>query len=135
LLPVVTEYAALKQVQQVEACWSLDLAAERWRTYEIHMGQTRVVEPCEALLWTIGPDGQPRPEGARSPNGQIWGTYLHGLFESPQVRSTLTQLAGIHSHDPSQLSWQDHRQRLYDRMADLLEASLTLDDLWRYLEE
>lgn len=135
LLPVVTEYAALKQVQQVEACWSLDPAADRWRTYEIHMGQTRVVEPCEALLWTIGPDGQPRPEGARSPNGQIWGTYLHGLFESPQVRSTLTQLAGIHSHDPSQLSWQDHRQRLYDRMADLLEASLTLDDLWRYLEE
>jgi adenosylcobyric acid synthase len=135
LLPVVTEYAALKQVQQVEACWSLDLTAERWRTYEIHMGQTRVVEPCETLLWTIGPDGQPRPEGARSPNGRIWGTYLHGLFESPQVRSTLTQLAGIHSHDPSQLSWQDHRQRLYDRMADLLETSLTLDRLWRYLEE
>jgi len=136
LLPVVTDYGALKTVQQVEAQWTIagETVADRWQTYEIHMGQTRSLDPCEPLLWITQPDGRSAPEGVRSANGRVWGTYLHGLFESRLLRQSLTRLAGIDQHSPNPLSWRQHRQELYDRMADLLETSLTLDRLRTYLE-
>lgn len=145
LLPVVTDYGALKTVQQVEAQWPIDgeavageavageAVADRWQAYEIHMGQTRSLSACDPLLWITPPNGTPCPEGVRSANGRIWGTYLHGLFESRLLRQSLTRLAGIDQHQPNPLSWQQHRQQLYDQMADLLEASLTLDRLCDYL--
>ncbi|XGV86721.1 MAG: cobyric acid synthase [Limnothrix sp. BL-A-16] len=143
LLPVETDYFPQKTVRQVTAHWPSPAGAtpphdipqvDRWQAYEIHMGQTRPIAPCDRLL-TLEPIGQPpEPEGARSAQGYIWGTYVHGLFESAAVRQTLTHLAGITTHRPNPQSWQQHRQQLYDRMADLLETSLTLDRLCDYLE-
>ncbi len=138
-----TDYFPQKTVRQVTAHWPNQAGAtsqheipqlDRWQAYEIHMGQTRSIAPCDPLL-TLEPIGQPpEPEGARSAKGCVWGTYVHGLFESAAVRQTLTRLAGITTHHPNPQSWQQHRQQLYDRMADLLETSLTLDRLCDYLE-
>lgn len=48
--------------------------------YEIHHGQT--TSRHEPLLITS--TGQ--PDGACSPDGRIWGTYLHGIFENDAWR-------------------------------------------------
>jgi adenosylcobyric acid synthase len=127
LLPAVTTFAATKSLQQVEAIWQGD----RWMTYEIHMGQTRAIAPVESLL-QLAINGQVRSEGLRQ--GKVWGTYLHGLFESAGVRQALVEQAGIQNYRASTLRWSDHQRALYDRMADLLDAHLDLDPLRRHLD-
>jgi adenosylcobyric acid synthase len=64
----------------------------------------------------------------------VWGSYLHGLFESAAVRQALTRLANIPEHQPASTTWQDHQQKLYNGMADLLEAHLDLTAIHRYLD-
>jgi adenosylcobyric acid synthase len=44
-------------------------------------------------VWHI--DG--RPEGARSPDDQIMGTYVHGLFDQPSACAALLRWAGLDS--------------------------------------
>ena len=58
--------------------------------YEIHMGTSTgaaLARPAFSI------DG--RPEGAVSADGQILGTYLHGLFDTPQACSALLRWAGL----------------------------------------
>jgi len=127
LLPVETSFARGKEVRQVEASWD----EERWPAYEIHMGRTRPTIECAPLLRVRNGDGW-HGEGVRS--GVVWGTYLHGLFESAAVRRDLAQAAGITGHQASPTPWRAHLQSIYDGMADLLEQHLNLEPLWRYVE-
>jgi adenosylcobyric acid synthase len=127
LLPVETSYMKRKEVRQVDALW----ADESWTAYEIHMGQTRRTSECDCLL-KIRNGSEPRGEGARL--GNVWGTYLHGLFESPGVRQTVAHSAGLHKHCASAIPWRARLQEIYAGMADLLEEYLNLDPVWRYVE-
>jgi len=124
LLPLRTHYEQEKCVQQVTARWQ----HTEWQAYEIHMGQTEFSETITPLL--IADD---RPEGIQC--GHIWGTYLHGLFEAPDVRRSLARLARIDSHQAPDQNWQKHKQSVYSQMADMLEEYLNLDSVFAYLDD
>ena len=69
-----------------------------------------------------------RDGGARSADDQILGTYLHGLFDTPEASGALLRWAGLHSDhtvDTSAL-----REASLDRIADatqpLLDALVAL---------
>ena len=128
LLPVATRFADRKEVRQVRASWQ----GAQWDAYEIHMGRTQPTGPVEPLL-EVGCEGQVRGEGVRC--GSVWGTYLHGLFESGPVREALAQEAGLAGHELARMPWREHLQGVYDGMADLLEEHLNLESLWRYVED
>jgi len=137
LLPISTEFMPTKQVRQVQAIWKSAQAFDQWMTYEIHMGITKLINvseslPIEPLLQVQGDRLEIDDEGLKG--DRVWGSYLHGLFESAAVRQALTQLANISGHQPAQISWQDHQQNLYNQMADLLEAHLDLTAVCRYLD-
>ncbi len=137
LLPVTTEFLPIKQVRQVQAVWGEE--SDSWMAYEIHMGHTELVSDD----WDIQPllkiQYQDRSgdrtnfhwEGWRSQ--RVWGTYLHGLFESSLVRQELAQMANISNYQVSNLNWQSQQQKLYNHMAELLEAHLDLNPIRRYL--
>lgn len=130
LLPAITTFAATKSLQQVEAAWGSD----RWMTYEIHMGETQAIAPMDSSvepLLHIEGNGQRRAEGLR--RGSVWGTYLHGLFESATVRQALIDLTRITTYQASNRPWAEHQRLLYDRMADCLETYLDLDPIRRDL--
>ena len=57
--------------------------------YEIHIGET--TGPDCAQAWLRIDD---RGEGAASPNGQIKGCYLHGLFSADSFRKSFLQSLG-----------------------------------------
>jgi adenosylcobyric acid synthase len=57
-----------------------------------------------------------RREGARSPDDQILGTYLHGLFDAPQALAALLQWAGLANAAPVDLA--QLREQSLDRIAD-----------------
>lgn len=120
LLPVTTTMERAKTTRRVTARWLPD--GPPFEAYEIHMGRTEPNGPGRPLLAVDG-----RPEGLASPDGRVWGTYLHGLFDSGHGRRRVLDWArGITPMMPA-LDPPDSsggRQRAYDRLADALEAAL-----------
>jgi len=57
-----------------------------------------------------------RPEGACSADGQILGTYLHGLFDHPDAGAALLRWAGAHSEH--RVDTTALRETSLDRIAD-----------------
>jgi adenosylcobyric acid synthase len=93
LLPLVTQFAADKTVTQTSAQWGhvhgvwSALSGVRLTGYEIHHGQTQghsVMLAAGAVLHEVIP-GLAWQNG----DGQVLGTYLHGLFECPAVLQAL----------------------------------------------
>ena len=86
LLPVYTELHHEKQTVQVQANPLMPGVsdAEMVRGYEIHVGLTsrRQGGPCFRIL----DEGGDREDGAVSPDGLVWGTYIHGVFDDPSFR-------------------------------------------------
>ena len=90
LLDMDTELGEHKHLAQVSGhCAFADAAVEG---YEIHMGVSQG-DAMRIPAFLIGD----RPEGARSPDGQVLGSYLHGMFDSPQACAALLRWAGIDS--------------------------------------
>ncbi|MGI4721690.1 MAG: cobyric acid synthase [Janthinobacterium lividum] len=118
LLEVDTELAREKRLAQVEAPAVLaDGEQVTLRGYEIHMGAS-AGPACALPAFLI--DG--RPEGARSGDGQVLGTYLHGVFDHPSACTALLRWAGLRSElaaDPAEL-----REASLDRIADATQPVL-----------
>ncbi|MGD1849262.1 MAG: hypothetical protein ACFCBU_01185 [Cyanophyceae cyanobacterium] len=137
LLPMVTRFTATKSVTQTQACITNNSESDTWNTYEIHMGQTQfhshltADETGDGLVKVVDKNGDRRDEGVEL--NHIWGTYLHGLFESGIMREKLTNLAKIHRHQRGAIPWSTHQQKLYDTMAILLENHLDLEPIRQYL--
>jgi adenosylcobyric acid synthase len=85
-LPVVTEFEARKQTVRVRGV-SLRSGVEI-TGYEIHMGHTTLAENLQPLFTIRDEHGNSaeRNEGCVSVDGLVWGTYIHGLFDSATFR-------------------------------------------------
>jgi adenosylcobyric acid synthase len=94
LLDVETTMRPVKDTHQADAL--LLAAGERLAPgsarqlygYEIHMGETAVgpgAEPFATIIRRSGGEVEV-PDGAVSPNGRVFGTYLHGIFDNDAFR-------------------------------------------------
>ncbi len=127
LLPVRTTFAAKKIVRRVTAQWEGRL----WTAYEIHMGRTEIAAGSEALQTVTDANDATRREGVR--RGNVWGTYLHGWFEVPEVRRSVAAAAGIAGHRAQPVPWVERRQAVYAQMAEHVTAHVNLEPVRRYL--
>jgi adenosylcobyric acid synthase len=61
--------------------------------YEIHQGRTMAIGPDRPALRVIGRNGNAHAgiDGYAAEDGLVSGCYLHGLFESPEVRGAFIQ--------------------------------------------
>ena len=105
--------------------------------YEIHMGETTLGSRARALMRLSARSGTAADleEGAVSPDGRVWGTYLHGFFDEGGVRRSL--LEGLRRRRGLNFSPQGVFFELdaeLDRLADHLEAHLDLTRLFRHLK-
>lgn len=118
LLPLTTRMVAGKQLHNVKGLTVAEGATVTG--YEIHNGVS-TGPALSAPLFDI----EGRPEGAISEDGQIIGSYLHGLFDHPEAcRALLTRL-GL--KDAEHVDYQAHRERELDRLADMLEAHIDME--------
>ncbi len=116
LLALNTELAADKQLRNVSGRLLLgDVAIQG---YEIHAG----ISSGPALERSAVRLDDGRTDGASSADGQVLGTYLHGLFEAPQACQHLLRWAGL--EEAQQVDYHALRERDIERLADLVEAHL-----------
>ncbi len=95
--------------------------------YEIHAG----VSSGPALLRpAIQLSGQ--SDGAISEDNQIFGTYLHGLFNNREACQSLLQWAGLASMDTP--DYEARREQDINRLADELEQHLNLTKLFEAID-
>ena len=94
--------------------------------YEMHMGRTAGPDTARPVL-TLDNGGQPRPDGATSPGGNVAGTYVHGLFAADAFRHQF--LSTLHSNRHSEFSYDASIEQTLDALAQHLEDCLDLDAL------
>ncbi|MCD5985044.1 cobyric acid synthase [Pseudomonas sp. CDFA 610] len=116
LLAMSTILESEKQLRNVRGRLTLEDAEVSG--YEIHAGVTTGAALEQAAVRLD--DG--RCDGAQSADGQILGTYLHGLFESPAACSALLRWAGL--RDVQAVDYHALRERDIERLADLVEKHL-----------
>ena len=116
LLDFVTVLEAEKQLRNVSGRLALEGAAVSG--YEIHAGVSQ--GPALSRPAVHLDDG--RGDGASSADGQIIGTYLHGLFEAPEACAALLRWAGV--AEVESVDYHALRERDIERLADLVEAHL-----------
>ncbi|MEN9426329.1 MAG: hypothetical protein RLZZ220_678, partial [Pseudomonadota bacterium] len=119
LLDAETTLEAEKQLVNVHGTLALPGNAAV-AGYEIHMGVTH----GPALARPVAHLADGRPDGALSTDGQILGSYLHGLFDQPEALAALLAWAGL--HDAATVDLTARREADLNRLADSLEAHLDL---------
>jgi len=117
LLDIETTIAREKRLARASG-W-LAFAAAAVTGYEIHMGVTTGAALERPAAWL----GE-RPDGAVSADGQILGTYLHGLFDHPEARDALLRWAGLDAQPAP--DYRRVREAQIDRLADAVSAHLDL---------
>ncbi|WP_109512012.1 cobyric acid synthase [Pseudomonas ovata] len=116
LLDMSTVLESEKQLRNVRG--HLALEGAEVAGYEIHAGVTTgaALEHCAVRL----DDG--RCDGAQSTDGQIFATYLHGLFESPAACTALLRWAGL--AEVQSIDYHALREYDIERLADLVDRHL-----------
>ena len=115
LLTFETTLEREKQLHRI--CGVLALAGAPVQGYEIHMGISRGPALERPALHLDG-----RTDGAISEDGQILGTYLHGLFDTPAACDALLAWAGLEApQSPDHIA---RREAGIERLADAVEQHL-----------
>ncbi len=97
--------------------------------YEIHMGITTLGEGTQP--WIQLEDGA--CDGAISANGQVFGTYLHGVFDHASIRQAfLGQFRQSKALEAKgSFSYGELKDKAYDDLADLLREHLDMDAIMK----
>ena len=135
LLPVDTIFEAVKATYQVRARVETDrgffaeIEGQEIEGYEIHLGHSRGGEPAFRLL-ARGDQLVDAPDGAVDQKGQVFGTYLHGLFDNSNLRRAWLRSLGWDASF-SGLSMMEVREREYDRLAQQVRESLDMEQVYQ----
>ena len=121
LLDFETTLAAEKQLVNVRGRLTLPGNAQI-NGYEIHAGISSGIALYRPTALFDGEGGVSRADGALSVDGQIFASYVHGLFDTPQALAALLDWAGLKDAAPFDLAAQ--REAALDRLADTLEQHL-----------
>ena len=89
--------------------------------YEIHLGESQGSDCARPMLKDLS-DGR-AGDGAVSPDGQVAGCYLHGLFASDEFRRAWLEKAGAGASD---FIFEDHIETVLEQLADHLETHLDI---------
>ncbi|MDF2943658.1 MAG: cobyric acid synthase [Herbinix sp.] len=105
--------------------------------YEIHMGTSKpqvTLSPMASITELI--DEKSKYDGAYS--GNVYGTYIHGVFDSEQVAKqlilSLAKEKGISMDHINVSNYQKYKDRQYDILADTLRKHLDMKKIYEILE-
>lgn len=110
--------------------------------YEIHTGET-VLSEDEKSLFKITKRGFAQTDvsdGVVSKDGMVWGTYIHGIFDNNSFRESFINflkskkgLAISNYVNQNRISYQEEKDREYDKLACLVRDNLDMEKIYYIL--
>lgn len=127
LLPTRTVFSEQKRRAQVKATVAAaPFAGAELEGYEIHTGVTE----AEGEPFAHYPDGG--REGCMQ--GNVFGTYLHGLFDTGTLTEALAgwlcRRKGIDPSDAALIPMEEYRRQQFDILADGVRGALDMDAVY-----
>lgn len=121
-LPLTTEFKALKKLHNITGTITLEGTTAALTGYEIHQGITHTGAIRQPIQLDDG-----REDGCLSNDKQILGSYVHGLFNSPEACNLLLRWAGLPQQHATNMTQLLDEQ--LDRLADTLEQHLDITSM------
>jgi len=123
-LPVETHLRALKQTTRTRFYWK-DTEAFG---YEIHMGKTRRLGG-KALFRIFARNDRTchDEDGCASDDHRILGTYIHGLFDTPEITKRWLETLGLSHLKVPEKAGPAARNKQYDLLAEHFQRHVDMD--------
>ena len=95
--------------------------------YEIHMGTTELHEGTRPAI--LLEDG--RWDGAVNETGNVFGTYLHGIFDNNAFRNALLNTIRVKKGllEQESVDYEMFKETEYDRLAELVRSHVDLEKI------
>ncbi|HHT9137438.1 MAG TPA: cobyric acid synthase [Candidatus Wunengus sp. YC60] len=146
LLDTVTTFAREKQTYQIKARMlehkNLFPVDDELVGYEIHMGETtyngnKSVRPFVRITERAGETVEIL-DGCVSTNGNVIGTYIHGIFENDEFRSKLIDYLrlkkGLKSLNGCHADFKTIKERRYNELADIVRGNMDMTAVYDILD-
>jgi adenosylcobyric acid synthase len=145
LLEMETEMLPDKVTSQVEAVFIPREGfscspSEPLHGYEIHMGRSAARGPSRALFRIVRRGEEPADvtDGLARPDGRVWGTYIHGIFDNDGFRraflTDLRQRSGMAtSGDVVPLSFRQWKEEQYDLLAEHVRRHTDVPKIYKLM--
>jgi len=144
LFPFDIEFHPHKTTVRAEGTARLGDSASSFQIdgYEIHMGQLIPNSPelRQPFLirdmqqeQSIANENSYRPEGVCSPDGKVWGTFLHGILHNDSFRRAwLNEARADRGWAPlaEGIRFRERREAAFDRLADAARAYMDLPRIY-----
>ena len=108
------------------------LSGQPFEGYEIHMGTSTWKEGAVPLIQVDG-------KAAGTCHGNIYGSYVHGIFDRSEVAGALVQAVGnakgISTEDMKSVDFQAFKETQYDLLADGLRKSMDMEKIYQILND
>lgn len=132
LIDAETTFAGDKRRTRVRAeVTAGPLAGAMIDGYEIHMGRTVVNGSSFCTIEGGSDDG--------CWNGNVFGTYLHGLFDTGELTAKLVAYLadkkGVSLENYTPVNRNEYMQQQYDQLADIVREALDMDVIYRIMDE
>ena len=126
LLPIETILKAPKTTTLTQFSWNGRPGAG----YEIHMGQTIRAGGTPLLNITKRNHNPCRDEdGCVSDDSKIMGSYIHGLFDNPEILKSWLNHIGLNGVDVSDVGGIEARNKEYDLLAEHFEKNVDVESI------
>ncbi|MBT3287781.1 MAG: cobyric acid synthase [Victivallales bacterium] len=103
--------------------------------YEIHMGRTTLGPAAQPMVQIQVRNAEPVAEsdGARNADGTVWGSYFHGLFDHPDLRSQFLRQLDPAFHGTDARAAAQFKDQQYDLLAEHFSQHLDIPRLLRII--
>ncbi len=134
LLDFTTTLTQEKTLTQVTGVMTLDGKTCELKGYEIHCGVS-TGKALEQPLLHIHHNEQITADGCISNDNQIIATYLHGFFDCSEPTQQVLDWLGVQNLEQPVIDINQHREVQLERLADVCEEHLALDQIQKIIEE
>jgi adenosylcobyric acid synthase len=138
LLDIETTFAGEKTTSQVKARFLAGsgllqgLENVEVSGYEIHMGLTKNLNANPVFRIVETPSGkEDYLDGAQSADGDIFGSYIHGLFNDPGFTHSLYDKLSTRKGAMTRPSSMVDKDEQYDELARIVRSSIDVPQIYR----
>lgn len=106
--------------------------------YEIHCGKSKNESGAISINEKLGQEVN-YCEGSINEQGNVIGTYLHGIFDSREftniILNNIKELKGIDKKEDADISYKEFKEKEYDKLAEHVKKHVDIEKIYKILEK